>query len=41
MNEIVDFNQITRLRTKSNNKCTIYWTNIEDRLLNVYIIIDL
>jgi len=37
MNEIVDFNQITRLRTKSNNKCTIYWTNIEDRLLNVYI----
>lgn len=37
MNEIVNFEQITRLRANSNNKCTIYWTSIEDRLLNVYV----
>lgn len=37
MNEIVNLEQITNLRKKTKNACIIYWSNIEERRLNVYI----
>ena len=37
MNELVNVEELSNLRVRTNNECIIHWASITKRLLNVYI----